>query len=139
MITTSALLLLCASRASAFVLPARTAAVRCDAGRHAAVKALDPSGRWSDPILDDSLPDPVFDDDYEYKGSTKFGLNDFAETLNGRAAMVGFFILFMQELIVGKGVLSQYGLPCALSRRHRPRRHPAPPPAPLAARAAACS
>ena len=63
MITTASLLLLFASCTSAFVLPARTAAVRCDAGRHAAGKALDPSGRWSDPILDDSLPDPVFDDD----------------------------------------------------------------------------
>jgi len=112
MITTASLLLLFASCASAFVLPASAAPARCAAGRCAAVRALDPSGRWSDPILDESLPDPVYDDGYKYKGNTKIGFNDFAETLNGRAAMVGFAILFLQELIFGKGVLSQYGLPC---------------------------
>lgn len=126
MITTASLLLLFASCTSAFVLPA-SAPARHVAGRCAAVRALDPSGRWSDPILDESLPDPVYDDGYKYKGNTKIGFNDFAETLNGRAAMVGFFILFMQELIFGKGVLSQYGLPCEQPRSCRARSIAAPP------------
>ena len=126
MITTASLLLLFASCTSAFVLPA-SAPARHVAGRCPAVRALDPSGRWSDPILDESLPDPVYDDGYKYKGNTKIGFNDFAETLNGRAAMVGFFILFMQELIFGKGVLSQYGLPCEQPRSCRARSIAAPP------------
>merc|ERR1712087_906573 len=67
--------------------------------------------RWSDPIFDESLPDPVFDDDYKYKGYSSFGFVEVAETINGRAAMMGFTILFLQELIFGKGVLELYGLP----------------------------
>eukprot|EP00967_Tisochrysis_lutea_P127666 scaffold217396_cov36-Tisochrysis_lutea.AAC.1 len=74
---------------------------------------------WTEPILDESLPDPVFDDKYEYKGRSKVGFVSFAETLNGRAAMLGFTILFMQELVMGKGVLEMYGLPCTLLARKR--------------------
>eukprot|EP00308_Calcidiscus_leptoporus_P026948 CAMPEP_0119367896 /NCGR_PEP_ID=MMETSP1334-20130426/14623_1 /TAXON_ID=127549 /ORGANISM="Calcidiscus leptoporus, Strain RCC1130" /LENGTH=122 /DNA_ID=CAMNT_0007384415 /DNA_START=40 /DNA_END=408 /DNA_ORIENTATION=+ len=76
--------------------------------RAAAVVA---SERWQDPIFNDALPDPVFDDDYSYKGASKTGFVSFAEAMNGRAAMMGFTICFLQELIVGKGVLEQYGLP----------------------------
>jgi len=36
--------------------------------------------------------------------------------------MMGFTICFLQELIVGKGVLEQYGLPCV----HRPPLSPVP-------------
>merc|ERR1712087_232730 len=67
--------------------------------------------RWPDPIFNDALPDPVFDDEYTYKGASKLGFVSFAEAMNGRAAMVGFTICFLQELIFGKGVLEQYGLP----------------------------
>ena len=34
-----------------------------------------------------------------------------AETLNGRVAMVAFVVLFLQELVFGKGILELYGLP----------------------------
>jgi hypothetical protein len=67
--------------------------------------------RWSEPILNEDLPDPVFDKDIGYKGRVPWGFCDAAEKLNGRAAMMGFTILFLQELVVGKGVLEQYGLP----------------------------
>eukprot|EP00316_Scyphosphaera_apsteinii_P003806 CAMPEP_0119308972 /NCGR_PEP_ID=MMETSP1333-20130426/13245_1 /TAXON_ID=418940 /ORGANISM="Scyphosphaera apsteinii, Strain RCC1455" /LENGTH=108 /DNA_ID=CAMNT_0007312867 /DNA_START=45 /DNA_END=371 /DNA_ORIENTATION=+ len=76
--------------------------------RMAAVRA---EQRWKDPIFDESLPDPVFDDDYQYKGFSSYGFVATAETWNGRAAMMGFTILFLQELIFGKGVLELYGLP----------------------------
>merc|ERR1719263_2521656 len=59
--------------------------------------------RWSDPILDDSKPDPVYDDETPYLGRSFTGFVSFAETLNGRAAMMGFTILFLQELVLGKG------------------------------------
>ena len=67
--------------------------------------------RWTDPILDESLPDPVFDGKSPYKGRVPYGFSNFAETLNGRVAMMAFVVLFLQEAIVGQGVLSQYGLP----------------------------
>ncbi|KAL1514826.1 hypothetical protein AB1Y20_003911 [Prymnesium parvum] len=69
------------------------------------------SQRWKDPILDESLPDPVYDDETPYLGRAPYGFSKTAERLNGRAAMVGFTVLYLQELIVGKGVLEQYGLP----------------------------
>jgi hypothetical protein len=40
----------------------------------------------------------------------KFGFNDYAERLNGRAAMIGFTITLVIEYITGKGVLSWLGL-----------------------------
>ena len=40
--------------------------------------------------------DPVYDDVYKYKGYSSFGFVDTAETINGRAAMMGFTILFLQ-------------------------------------------
>ena len=40
--------------------------------------------RWSDPILDDSIPDPVFENDLNYKGRVSWGFSNTAEKLNGR-------------------------------------------------------
>jgi hypothetical protein len=41
---------------------------------------------------------------------TKFGFTDFAETWNGRLAMLGFAIGLATELLTGQGILSQLGL-----------------------------
>ncbi|CAD5958672.1 MAG TPA: high light inducible protein [Planktothrix sp. UBA8407] len=41
---------------------------------------------------------------------TKFGFTDFAETWNGRLAMLGFTIGLATELLTGQGILSQLGL-----------------------------
>lgn len=40
----------------------------------------------------------------------KFGFTGFAETWNGRLAMLGFVIAVATELITGQGILSQLGL-----------------------------
>jgi hypothetical protein len=40
----------------------------------------------------------------------KFGFNDYAERLNGRAAMVGFVITLAIEFITGKGLMVWLGL-----------------------------
>ena len=40
----------------------------------------------------------------------KFGFNDYAERLNGRAAMLGFVIALAIEYFTGQGVLSWLGL-----------------------------
>ncbi|WNN91777.1 chlorophyll a/b-binding protein [Gloeocapsopsis dulcis] len=40
----------------------------------------------------------------------KFGFNEYAERLNGRAAMIGFLILIVIEYLTGKGVLAWLGL-----------------------------
>jgi hypothetical protein len=40
----------------------------------------------------------------------KFGFNDYAERLNGRAAMVGFVLTLAIEYVTGKGVLAWLGL-----------------------------
>ncbi len=40
----------------------------------------------------------------------KFGFNDYAEKLNGRAAMLGFLIALAIEYFSGKGLLSWLGL-----------------------------
>lgn len=42
--------------------------------------------------------------------SSKFGFTQFAETWNGRLAMLGFAIGLATELITGQGILSQIGL-----------------------------
>jgi len=70
--------------------------------------------RFTDKILDDSIPDPVYDEmggDGGYLGKSNIGFSQGAETLNGRAAMTGFTICFVQEIVMGKGVLEAYGLP----------------------------
>lgn len=40
----------------------------------------------------------------------KFGFNDYAERLNGRAAMMGFVITLAIEYFSGQGVLAWLGL-----------------------------
>jgi ferrochelatase len=42
--------------------------------------------------------------------SSRFGFVDFAETWNGRLAMLGFVIGVATELLTGRGILSQLGL-----------------------------
>lgn len=41
---------------------------------------------------------------------TKFGFTQFAETWNGRLAMLGFVIGLTTEILTGQGILSQLGL-----------------------------
>ena len=41
---------------------------------------------------------------------SKFGFSSFAETWNGRLAMMGFVIGLGTELLTGQGILSQIGL-----------------------------
>jgi hypothetical protein len=40
----------------------------------------------------------------------KFGFNDYAERLNGRAAMIGFVLAIAIEYFTGQGLLSWLGL-----------------------------
>ncbi|MEA5536406.1 hypothetical protein [Crocosphaera sp. XPORK-15E] len=40
----------------------------------------------------------------------KFGFNDYAERLNGRAAMIGFFLILAIEYLTGQGLLCWLGL-----------------------------
>ena len=42
--------------------------------------------------------------------ATRFGFVNFAETWNGRLAMMGFVIGLGTELLTGQGILSQLGL-----------------------------
>ena len=42
--------------------------------------------------------------------SSRFGFVEFAETWNGRLAMLGFVIGLGTELLTGQGILSQIGL-----------------------------
>ena len=70
--------------------------------------------RFSEKILDESIPDPVYEDDGGdggYLGKSSFGFSSNAESMNGRAAMTGFTICFLQEIVMGRGVLEAYGLP----------------------------
>jgi hypothetical protein len=41
---------------------------------------------------------------------SKFGFTQFAETWNGRLAMLGFIIGIATEYLTGQGILSQLGL-----------------------------
>ncbi|OUT71384.1 MAG: high light inducible protein [Synechococcus sp. TMED19] len=41
---------------------------------------------------------------------SRFGFVNFAETWNGRLAMMGFIIGLSTELLTGQGILSQLGL-----------------------------
>ncbi|MBE9101293.1 chlorophyll a/b-binding protein [Vacuolonema iberomarrocanum] len=41
---------------------------------------------------------------------TKFGFTQFAETWNGRLAMLGFVIGVTTEILTGQGILSQLGI-----------------------------
>ena len=40
----------------------------------------------------------------------KFGFNEYAERLNGRAAMIGFMLMMFIEYATGQGVLAWLGL-----------------------------
>ena len=40
----------------------------------------------------------------------KFGFNEYAERLNGRAAMIGFMLTVIIEYVTGQGVLAWLGL-----------------------------
>jgi hypothetical protein len=40
----------------------------------------------------------------------KFGFNEYAERLNGRAAMIGFILMVTIEYVTNQGVLSWLGL-----------------------------
>jgi hypothetical protein len=82
---------------------------RSSRGRRSAAVQL--NARYDDPILDESIPDPIFDGESPYKGRVSYGFSRTAETLNGRAAMMGFVVVFLQEFFAGRGVLQQYGLP----------------------------
>jgi ferrochelatase len=42
--------------------------------------------------------------------TSRFGFVEFAETWNGRLAMLGFVIGLATELLTGKGILAQIGL-----------------------------
>jgi hypothetical protein len=42
--------------------------------------------------------------------ASRFGFVSFAETWNGRLAMLGFVIGLATELLTGQGILSQLGL-----------------------------
>ena len=42
--------------------------------------------------------------------NARFGFSNFAETWNGRLAMMGFVIGLGTELLTGQGILSQIGL-----------------------------
>ncbi len=41
---------------------------------------------------------------------SKLGFTQFAETWNGRLAMLGFVVGLATELLTGQGILSQLGL-----------------------------
>lgn len=40
----------------------------------------------------------------------KFGFNEYAERLNGRAAMIGFLLTLLIEYFTGQGLLTWLGL-----------------------------
>ncbi|MBU6187393.1 MAG: chlorophyll a/b-binding protein [Synechococcales bacterium] len=40
----------------------------------------------------------------------KFGFHDYAERLNGRAAMLGFVLTLLIEYLTGKGIIAWLGL-----------------------------
>ena len=44
------------------------------------------------------------------ESTARFGFVSFAETWNGRLAMLGFVIGLSTELLTGQGILSQIGL-----------------------------
>ena len=59
------------------------------------------SERWDDKILNPDVPDPVWDEVEKspYTGRVPYGFSATAEKWNGRAAMMGFTILYIQEAI----------------------------------------
>lgn len=57
--------------------------------------------------MTDSQPQPTTTPNLD---EPKFGFNDYAERLNGRAAMIGFVLAVAIEYITGQGLLSWLGL-----------------------------
>lgn len=55
----------------------------------------------------DSQPTPTVSPELT---EPKFGFNEYAERLNGRAAMIGFSVTLIIELLTGQGLLSWLGL-----------------------------
>jgi len=93
-----------------FLVPGFTGLTR-ETAHHRARPAM-MSEKWQDlPILDPSIPDPVYDGESGYKGRVSWGFCDTSEKFNGRAAMMGFTFTYVQEAITGKGVITLYGLP----------------------------
>ena len=83
--------------------------------------------RFSETILDESVPDPIYDVEVDYLGKSANGFTQTAETWNGRAAMAGFTICFLQEIVLGKGAaacfLQRSGVgPRATAAGKEPRR-----------------
>jgi len=52
-------------------------------------------------------PEPTITPQLE---ESKFGFNEYAERLNGRAAMVGFLLTVLIEYLTGQGLLTWLGL-----------------------------
>jgi hypothetical protein len=48
-------------------------------------------------------------------GAGVFGFSNFAETWNGRMAMIGLVAGFTNEVITGKGILAQVGITGGIS------------------------
>ncbi|MFM7886975.1 MAG: chlorophyll A-B binding protein [Pseudanabaena sp.] len=48
-------------------------------------------------------------------GAGTFGFSNFAETWNGRLAMIGLVAGFTNEVITGKGILAQVGITGGIS------------------------
>ena len=57
--------------------------------------------RYNYPVLVNPMADSA---------SARFGFVNFAETWNGRLAMLGFTIGLATELLTGQGILGQIGL-----------------------------
>ncbi|MCG9885998.1 MAG: chlorophyll a/b-binding protein [Cyanobacteria bacterium] len=58
-------------------------------------------------MADQQTPSPAVVPNLE---EPKFGFNNYAERLNGRAAMVGFVVALAIEFSTGQGLLSWLGL-----------------------------
>lgn len=56
-------------------------------------------------IIDDNTFEVIMENQ-----DNKFGFTQFAETWNGRLAMLGFLIAAATEYFTGQGILSQIGL-----------------------------
>ena len=70
-----------------------------------------PNARWpEEAILDESLPDPVYDGKSPYLGRVEVGFTRAAEVLNGRVAMMGFVGMFLIEAVTGNGIIGLLGL-----------------------------
>ena len=112
----SALLLLALSGASALVVQPAARPLASAAASSAVSPRMMADDNWQKlPIFDPDREDPIFSENTGYKGRAPYGFSNTAELFNGRAAMMGFVICFLQELIVGKGVLEQYGACCTAS------------------------